>query len=83
MADKRIKITCDDAFAPSYISTKIIDAETGEDLPNVRGVDIHIDVREETTATLHILSPALDIEVNANLRCAHCGQDLPEVTING
>ena len=59
--------------------TKITDAETGEDIPNVQRVDLSFDCRakEAPIAIIYSMLPKVDVVVNAQVRhvCPYCGRE--------
>jgi hypothetical protein len=85
MSRRKIRIVYDGEGAP--YKAKITDSQTGDVIPNVARVEIALDAKKSTpVAILHVLSPILDIVVDAEMhsRCRLCGKtsQLSEDEIN-
>lgn len=72
---RRIKVSYDGS-GHSY-NARIVDAKTGEIINYISRVEITLDVNEVPRATLHMIMPVLDIEIDADVHtiCPLCGQE--------
>lgn len=78
MSNKRVRIVNDGQ--PSYM-TKITDAETGKDIPNVIAIAIDLDVKNPVVeAVVTTVMPTVDIIADATIEqvCPCCGRPTGE-----
>jgi hypothetical protein len=75
VSDKiRVRIVNDGK--PGYM-TKVTDVETGQAIDRLKTIYVHIDAEKETTASLVVYSPVVDLIVDAEILhiCPCCGRE--------
>jgi len=62
---RKIKIIHDGDIAA--FKTRVVDAETGEPIKWVRRVELVFDAREHVEARIYVISPEVEVEVDAEV----------------
>jgi hypothetical protein len=66
---KSVRIIKEGHTSPTTgIGTRVVDAETGEELQYVTGVDIRIRLDEPVKATIYLLASSFDVVCEPDLR---------------
>ena len=75
---KRVKFTLGENMP--HWKAKIIDAETGEDIPMVTRFHLNWDIKEAPVATIWTVLPIANLVVDAEVHthCPLCGQEVNE-----